>query len=192
MEEFFAFVREWGYYAVFFGSIIEGESIILSASALAYFGHLDIVKVMVITFFGTLFADQGIFLLGYFWGPKFFKRFPKTKIKAKKAFDYLEKYDVWFIMSFRFIYGIRALSPLVIGASHKVPIMRFVRLNFIAALIWTILSCMAGYFLANVLFEVFTYFHETILKPLLISIAVLIVTFILYKKFRSKKAHPHD
>ncbi len=189
MEEFFTFVQQWGYFAVFLGSIIEGESIILSASALAYFGHLNIYKVVVITFFGTLFSDQITFFLGYFWGPKFFKRFPTTRQKADRAFILLEKYDVWFILSFRFIYGIRTISPIVIGASHKVPITRYVKLNLIAAFIWTILSCSAGYFLAPVLAEAISYFRHNIVLPLFILIIAIGIFYFGYKRFKRKKGN---
>ena len=36
MESFLAFVHEWGYIAVFLGAIVEGETVILTASATAF------------------------------------------------------------------------------------------------------------------------------------------------------------
>jgi membrane protein DedA with SNARE-associated domain len=53
----------------------------------------------------------------------------------------LEKYDVAFILSFRFIYGIRSVSSVAIGLS-SVPPQRFLPYNCIAAAVWAV--CVAG------------------------------------------------
>lgn len=145
MEQVIEFVQNWGYYAVFLGSLVEGESVILTACVLAHMGYLNIYYIMGIAFVGTLFADQSLFLVGRRYGPTLFKKYPHLKTRSERVFKLLKKYDVWFILTFRFIYGIRTLSPLVIGASDMVSLRRFAPLNFIAALIWVLLSCFLGY-----------------------------------------------
>ncbi len=150
MESFLTFVHEWGYIAVFLGAIVEGETVILTASALAALGYLDLYKIMAITFCTTVVVDQGLFLIGRRYGPGFFERFPKLRPRADRAFRLLHRFDKWFILSFRFIYGIRIISPIVIGAAnieHK----RFATLNILSALIWTTVSCYSGYMMGDVL-----------------------------------------
>ena len=44
MEHLIQWVKDWGYLAVFLGSMVEGESIILAASSMAYLGHLSLYK----------------------------------------------------------------------------------------------------------------------------------------------------
>lgn len=148
MEHVIEFIENWGYFAVLFGAIIEGESIILTSVYLAYKGILDFNKVVIIAFIGTLFADWTLYLVGRHFGPGIIRRNPKLHVPADKAFKLLKKWDIWFILSFRFIYGIRAISPIVIGASGILP-RRFIPLNFLAAVIWTGISCYGGYYLAG-------------------------------------------
>ncbi len=150
MESFLSFVHEWGYIAVFLGAIVEGETVILTASALSSLGYLDFYKVMAITFCTTVVVDQGLFLVGRRYGPTFFEKFPKLRPRADRAFKLLHRFDRWFILVFRFIYGIRVISPIVIGAAnieHK----RFTPLNILSAFIWTTISCYSGYAMGDML-----------------------------------------
>lgn len=143
------FVSQYGYWVVFFASMIEGESVVIAASILASQGRMDLSKVVALVFLGTLFADQGMFFFGRFWGSKLLHRYPLLAEKSARVFDFLKRYNTAFIMIFRFVYGIRILSPIVIGMSG-VEIKRFVILNFFAAVLWTGLSCGAGYFLGDI------------------------------------------
>lgn len=157
MEAFIEFVHNWGYLAVFLGSLIEGESIILTASAMARLGHLSIVKVGFIAFMGTLIADQVLYFVGWYYGDSIFERFPSLKKKSTRAFELLHKYDALFIIACRFIYGIRVTSSVVIGAAGVKP-SRFIPLNFISAAVWAVISCTGGYMLGAVMLEAFEYF----------------------------------
>lgn len=143
------FISQYGYWVVFLASMIEGESVVIAASILASQGRMDIVKVVSLVFIGTLFADQGMFFVGRLWGSKLLHRYPKLAEKSARVFDFLKRYNTAFIMIFRFVYGIRILSPIIIGMSG-VTIKRFVVLNFFAAILWTGLSCGAGYFLGDI------------------------------------------
>lgn len=143
-----ALIQNYGYWIVFFGAAIEGESIILAASAMAATGELSIVKIGILTFLGTLIGDQGIYLLGMFFGEKIhgwvLKKFPKFQEPMEKALDFLNRNRIAYILSFRFIYGIRIISPFIIGL-QGVPFGLFSSLNVVAALVWTVLSCALGY-----------------------------------------------
>lgn len=139
------FIQKYGYLAVFLGSTIEGELILLTAGYFAYAGVLDLKWVIFFAFLGTLLADQGCFFLGRYYGPRLLNRFPVLKAKSEKVFRLLHEYKNLFIMSFRFVYGIRIASPLVIGAS-QLSVRRFTVLNFPAALFWAIVIAWLGYF----------------------------------------------
>ena len=58
-------LQEWGYWVVFIGSIFEGELILLSSSAAAALGYLDIYKIFLIAFCTTVIVDQTLFFIGY-------------------------------------------------------------------------------------------------------------------------------
>src|ERR1700722_6375918 len=132
--------------------MIEGESVIFIAGFFAHEGYLSLPKIIFVSFIGTLFADQALYFVGRHYGNLAIDRFPSFRPRAEKAFRLLRRYDNIFILSFRFIYGIRIISPVVIGASG-VGIKRFMLLNFLAAIIWSVGSCVAAYYFAHIIID---------------------------------------
>lgn len=132
------------YIILFLFSMIEGESVVLTAGVLAFKGFLSFPKILIISFTATLIADQTLFYVGRAYGHRLLKKYPKLEAKSHRVFELLHRYNTGFILSFRFVYGIRTASPLVIGAAGISP-KRYAILNFIAAVIWSVLSCSAGY-----------------------------------------------
>lgn len=149
MEHLIEWIQTWGYVAVLIGAMVEGESVILTACVMAYLGYLSFTKVVIIAFLGTLIADQVMYYVGRHYGDRILEYFPKMRAPANKAFILLHKWDIWFILSFRFIYGIRMISPVIIGSSGISP-ARFIPLNLAAAIVWTAISCAGGYLLGSV------------------------------------------
>ncbi|MEB3701453.1 DedA family protein [Candidatus Bealeia paramacronuclearis] len=179
------FIQTWGYVAVFLGSLIEGESVILTAGFLAHQGYLSLPKIIMISFIGTLIADQLLYFLGRSYGERVLDKFPKLREKAERAFKLLHKWDAIFMMSFRFIYGIRIISPVVIGMSG-IPPKRFAIYNVLAAAVWAILSCSAGYFLGHLFMDQLDQMPKIILGMAIGAGAVIY----LYFHFRKKKSLP--
>lgn len=162
------FIETWGYVAVFLGSMIEGESIIFVAGFLAHEGYLSLPKIIIVSFLGTLLADQALYHVGRHYGNHVIDKFPSFKPRADKAFQLLRRYDTVFILSFRFIYGIRIISPVIIGSSG-VGVKRFLLLNFVAALIWSIGSCVLAYFFAHLIMDKLELLPKIILGLVLIG-----------------------
>lgn len=190
MDILIEFFREWGYWAVLFGAMIEGESVILTACFMAYMGHMSIYKIAVIAFFGTLFADQATFYIGHFYGKRLInkinKRFPSMIEPTKRAFKLLHDWGNWFILSFRFIYGIRMISPIVIGSAGITP-QRFIPLNILASFIWTGISCTGGYMLAGL---IDTIGFDVVKHYIWLISVILLVLFIGFVYRLWKKTHP--
>ena len=139
------FLQNYGYLAIFIGSLLEGEFIVITAGAIAYTGVLSITKVILFAFIGTLCAEQCFFYIGRFLGKKYLHKFPRFHKKIELAFELLREYQNSFILACRFIYGIRIVSPFIIGSARIHP-ARFAILNVIAALIWAVISAYIGYF----------------------------------------------
>lgn len=185
------FIETWGYVAVLFGSMIEGESIILTASFLAAHGYMSITKVALIAFLGTLIADQGLFFVGRRFGPSLFKKFPRLSQPAERAFKLLRKWDTIYILVFRFIYGIRIISPLVIGSSG-IGVWRFVILNFVSAIVWTLASCGAGYMFGEAVHQFFCHF-STYQRYVFTGLAVVAaIVFLIVLHVRRKRKSRED
>lgn len=191
METVLSFIDSYGYWAVFLGSLVEGESVILTASALASQGILNIHYIAIIAFIGTTIADQILYFLGRKYGNRILNSSERMKKASEKAFVLLRKYDTYFIIACRFIYGVRVASAIVIGASG-VPPRRFIPLNIISAIIWAVISCYGGYYLGGYIINLFEQSSE-FQKYLMISVGVLaLVSFIgtsVYKLFFGSKSN---
>lgn len=148
MEEFFQIYGPGMIYVIMFlGALIEGESIVLSCSLLSYkYPVVSLPILMLLAFLGSMTADQILFFVGRRYGPGMIARRPHWHARVDRIFDYMRRHSTLFVFSFRFIYGIRTISPIVIGASG-IDVRRFAILNCLAAFVWAVLSCSAGYLL---------------------------------------------
>lgn len=184
MEEF---IQNYGYWAVFLGSCIEGESIVLTAGFLASKGYLSLIKIMILSFVGTLLADQGLYWLGRRYGMAFLEKRPHWHQRVEKAMSLLHKYNTIYILSFRFIYGIRIISPIIIGACG-IPVARFTILNFIAAFIWSVSICLIGYFFGEIWDPLTAYIESNIdfILMILLGVCAGLIGFYYYSRKKRK------
>ncbi len=142
------FLHAWGYVAILIGTFLEGETIVIIAGAFAALGFMNLPLVFITAVLGTFFGDQVYFTIGKKWGTKLLMRRPKMKQKSRSVFRLLKKHETAFILSFRFIYGLRNVSPFVIGM-NGIRHPRFAALNFIAAFVWGVAFAGGGYLLGK-------------------------------------------
>lgn len=185
MESFIPYVQEYGYWILIIGALIEGESILLLAGGAAYLGYFSLPMVMLVSFIGALIHDQLLYIVGRIGGNSLINKSEFWKKKADRAFTLLKKYDYWLIMGFRFVYGIRTITPIVIGASN-LDLKRYTLLTFISAAIWAVVISAVGYLFATILEGLIEAFHEYQIY-LAIGLGLLIlIGFGLYK-YRQRK-----
>ena len=139
-------ISDYGYLALFIGTYLEGETILLIAGFLAHSGGLglELPYVILSAFLGTFAGDQTFFYIGRLKGISFLEKRPHWHSKTDKVFDMLHRHQLPVILGFRFIYGIRNVTPFVIGASRLSPVKFFI-LNFLGALIWAVSFGLIGY-----------------------------------------------
>lgn len=186
MDFFIDFIKDWGYYAVFLGSLVEGESVILVACFMAHLGYLSLTKIMIVAFCGTLFADQALYYVGRYYGQALIQRFHNLHAPANRAFKLLHSWDIWFILSFRFIWGIRTISPIVIGTSGITP-ERYTPLNLAAAIVWTVISCVGGYMLSGVIEDIGLHVIKRYFGYFTIGIVMLLICFVILKRWMKRR-----
>ena len=138
------FVTAWGYPAVFLGTLLEGETILLAAGFAAHRGLLDWRWVMLVAVIGATLGDQLAFLLGRWKGAALISRIPALACHAPRAYALLQRHHVGFILANRFLYGLRIAGPIVIGMSG-IPLARFSLLNLIGAVLWAAVITASGY-----------------------------------------------
>ena len=144
-------IRTYGYWALFVGTFIEGETILMLGGLAAQMGYLDLSLVMVVSFFGSFAGDQCYFHLGRVRGRELLAKHPKWQARAEKIHRYLERYHNLIMIGFRFIYGIRILTPIVLAMNPRIKTGRFFIFNGIGALIWTIVVAGCGYLFGHAL-----------------------------------------
>lgn len=134
----------YGYWLILGWTLLEGETIVIIAGVAAAAGHMELWLIILVAWVGSYISDQIYFTIGKKFGPYLLKRFPWAQGPVDRAGRLLLKYDLWFILSFRFIYGVRNVTPpalAIAGVTHK----RFALLNFIAAGLWAVSFAIAGY-----------------------------------------------
>ena len=144
------FVQTWGYAAVFAGTFLEGESVLIAAGFAAHRGMLDLEIVFAVAAFGSFLGDQFCYLLGRRHGGRIMRRFPGFRRRAARVRVLLRRHQLPFILSVRFLYGLRVAGPIAIGMA-RIPWVRFLALNALGAVVWAILIGGAGYFFGAVL-----------------------------------------
>jgi len=147
-------ISTYGYAAVGIGAFLEGETFLVLGGFAAHSGFLDLHWVIASAFSGAIFGDQLYFYLGRLKGKAVLERRPKWKIKSEKVFARLERNQVWFILGFRFLYGLRVVTPFIIGMSD-ISRLRFLALNILGTTIWATTITVLGYLFGNALEAVF-------------------------------------
>lgn len=140
----------YGYTAIAVGTFLEGETILVLGGFAAHRGYLELPWVIIWAFLGTLFGDQLYFYIGRTQGKGLLAKRPGWKTKSEKVFQLLERHQVWMTLGFRFLYGLRTVTPFIIGASNIQP-GRFLVLNIIGAAIWAISVGALGYLFGHTL-----------------------------------------
>jgi membrane protein DedA with SNARE-associated domain len=152
-------VREYGYLAVFIGSFLEGEAVLLIASVAAYQGYLSFYWVVVLSIGGSFAGDQLYFFLGKHYAPQLLQRFPGIEPRLKQVRGLMQKYRNHLILSMRFLYGLRIVGPIAIGMSD-VTWRQYTALNLFAALVWALIVGGVGYVFGSALTLMFNDLHR--------------------------------
>jgi len=146
-------IQQFGYLAVLVGTFLEGETILVLAGFAAHRGYLHLPGVIIAAFIGTLFGDQLFFYLGWKHSDYLLRRRPHWKPRLERVQGLIRNYQILIMLSFRFLYGLRTITPFALGMS-KVPLRLFIPLNITGALIWAISFATAGYLFGQTL-EIF-------------------------------------
>ena len=137
-------VTRWGVAAVFLGAGLEGETAAVTGGLLAHRQLIPLWASALAACTGSFVADECFFLIGRHFRDHARVRALAAKPVFAKALAALERHPTGFILSFRFVYGLRTISPFAIG-STSVPFARFVLLNAIAATAWGLIFTGLGY-----------------------------------------------
>jgi len=179
-------LTHYGYPILFFGTLLEGETVMVLGGLSAHLGYLSLDRVIACGFCGTLLGDQLAFFLGRWHGKALLLRHPSWQARTQGVLDKLEQHQIPLILGFRFLYGLRSVTPFAIGMSD-VSYLRFILLNLTGAGVWAVCIGLAGYYFGQaveaVLGDIKRY--ELMLMAGIIGTAMLIWLVHFYRRHRS-------
>ena len=162
MDILVGFFTDYGYLAVLFVLIICGFGVpipeditLVSGGIIAgmYPEQVNVHIMLVVSMFGVLFGDSTMYWLGRIYGARILRvRFIRKFLTVQRLRMVRDKFDqygnrVLFIA--RFLPGLRAPIYMVSGVTRRVSYLRFVLLDFLAAIISVPIWVYLGYYGAH-------------------------------------------
>lgn len=179
------FITAYGYPALGIGTLLEGGMVGIIAGGLAHRGYMQLTWVICIIFGCAFCADQFFFQLGKRNGRHLLAKRPAWEPQVNRVRRFLVRYHILAVLGFRFIYGMRTITPIVIGASGF-DTRRFVLLNLCSTLLWASVVGCSGYFFSHFLETLFSDARQHIVA-ILFMVAVISAGFWVWRRWAKEK-----
>ena len=183
-------IQRYGYLVVLIGTCLEGETVLIMAGFAAHQGHLSLPLVIAAAFAGSLIGDQLAFFAGRRYGARVRERFSGMRSGIDRARTLLDRHGTPLLIGFRFIYGIRTVTPLAAGMSGVGP-AHFLVLNVLGAALWAVSVGAAGYAFGHGLQLILNRVHH-VEGHVLIGIAIFGATLAIVHHFHKKRRAARD
>src|SRR6476661_2328782 len=138
-------LQKFGYLAVFVGTFLEGETILVLAGFFAERGYLRLPLVSVCAFGGAYTGHVFWFWLGRSQGVKLLERFPRMKKHFGKGIRIFERYGAPAIFITQWLYGLRITCAVIIGIS-RISAIKFLIYEAITCAVWAFVIAGAGFY----------------------------------------------
>ena len=183
-------LQDFGYLAVFVGTFLEGEAILITAGFFASRGYLDPVIVCIVAFAGAYAGHVFWFWLGRVHGVRLLDRFPRMKRHFGKGIRVFERYGASAIVITQWIYGLRITCAVIIGMS-RISLVKFFIYQAVSCGIWAIVITAAGFYFGRTIERVFGRV-EHIEKYALVAIAVIAIGMWFWHRYKEKKEEAEE
>ncbi len=175
----------YGYWAIFIGCLLEGETILILGGMAAHQHVLKLLPVIGYASLAGMLGDQLLFWAGRYFGERLLPRLHKQQAAIDKVTSLIQHHPTVSIFSVRFLYGMRLVGPMVIGAS-KVSPLKFACINLVGAVVWATLFASAGYWAGEFLQRALSDLKPYRL-PIALGVVALVVAVGLIRHFRAKR-----
>jgi membrane protein DedA with SNARE-associated domain len=187
-----AAVGSYKYPALFLGSIVEGPILTVLTGFLARIGTFSWFPAYLVLVAGDLAGDVIWYAIGrYGAGPlavrygHIFNITPEGTERARVLYrDHHNK--IIFTSKITMGFGF-ALATLMTAGAVKVPLGRFVLMNFLGGIVWTGILFGLGYFFGNVYYQVAKEFKILSLVASTVFVSVVVYGFSAYMRKRYSK-----
>ncbi len=175
-------LQTWGLPAVTLGAAVEGEGAGFMAGVMAHRHVFTYQAAVFAVWIGAFLGDEALFLIGRQSGrwprvQRLMQRGPAARVQRL-----IRERPVLLIFGFRFVYGMRYVGALSIGAAG-VRWRRFLPLNAVSVLVWANLVVLLGYGLGASLRGLFGHLplHHHLILALIATLAILALVFSIYR-----------
>jgi membrane protein DedA with SNARE-associated domain len=144
MDHIQHYLSAFGPFVILAGAAFEGQTAVIAGGVIARNGAISPLLAVSAAAFGSGVLDYVLFVLGRSFRGSGFVRRVSRKPAFAKALGLIERYPVGFILSFRFLYGLRAAGPVAVGVT-QVSTPLFALLNALGAVIWAAVFVGLGY-----------------------------------------------
>jgi cobalt transport protein cbiM len=193
MEFLISFFSDYGYFAVLFVLIICGFGVpipeditLVSGGVISGLGYTNVHIMLVVSLFGVLLGDSTMYWLGRIYGTKILRFRPIRRFltldRLRIVRSKFEQYGNRVLFVARFLPGLRAPIYMVAGITRRVSFIRFLLLDFFAAII----SVPIWVYLGDLGASNLDWLHEQIKKGQSI-IYILIALLALYLVWKWRK-----
>jgi membrane protein DedA with SNARE-associated domain len=141
-------IQTHGYWVLALAVMAEGETVLVLAGLAAQQGYLKLHWVILIAAICTICVDQTFFYLGRLKGKAFLNRWPKGKQKSRRVLELMIRHRYGLALGFRFLYGLRTITPFIIGMS-PIGRLQFLCLNMLSGAVWATAVAMLGFALGS-------------------------------------------
>ena len=178
-------LADFGYLAVFVGTFLEGEAILITAGFFAARGHLSLSIVAAVAFAGAYAGHVFWFWLGRAHGVRLLDRFPKMKKHFGKGIRLFERYGAGAIIITQWLYGLRITCAVIIGMS-RISVLKFLAYEAASCAAWAIVISAGGYYFGRAI-ETLLGRVENIEKYGLAAIAVFALAMWMWHRRKEKR-----
>ena len=196
MEFLINFFSDYGCFAVLFVLIICGFGVpipeditLVSGGVISGLGYTNVHIMLVVSLFGVLLGDSTMYWLGRIYGTKILRFRPIRRFltleRLRMVRSKFEQYGNRVLFVARFLPGLRAPIYMVAGITRRVSFIRFLLLDFFAAIISAPIWVYLGDFGASNL----DWLHEQIKKgqSIIYILIALLAIYLVWKWRKGRK-----
>ena len=187
-------IEQYGLIAVFIACVAEGETAAILAGFFAHQGLFVPWQAFVAVFLGAFSGDAAFFLCGRRFADRPFVQRLRAKPGFDRAFELMQRHPALYVIGNRYVYGFRLVGGVAAGMSG-IAAPKFVVLNAISALVWTILFTGIGYVFglgAEQIIGDTLHKHQRLLVGLGIGLVVGLAGWYVSHRFSRRAARTHQ
>jgi membrane protein DedA with SNARE-associated domain len=158
------FVEHWGLWVVFGVIFLEvaglpfipGETVLITAAALASQGHGNIVAIIVVAIAAAILGALFGYVVGRRWGREALNRWPRFERASRKGIDrsqeFFDRHGGKAVFLGRFVPIVRATLGWMAGLGHM-PFWRFLFWNVLGAVAWATTIGLLAYYVGEAVIQ---------------------------------------